>query len=348
MPSITPLPGTCAPDAVDAWHATVVRAHRHDLPGVPEPHRAETAARMRVPAPRSEQVLLRSAAPAFAGVAAVRLFTDPANREVARLCRLTVDPEHRRRGHGVALLAAVRATCEAAGRRTVTALVDADGPGAAFGRAHGFHLALPLTGYVLDLPDVVPPADAAAPGAGPDQAAELPPGHTLTTWDGPVPPRHAAAFAEVRRAMAQAPTGRRAERPPDWDVAAVRELATVCRRRGQSLRTVAIIAPDGAVAAYTEVVLPTSDAPRARQSDTGVAPAHRGRGLGRAVQWHMVRLLRAHHPELRQLVAVVADENAPARAVAAALGYRVERRLGLFEARVEDLPAAPGTAGRAG
>ncbi|MFF4404022.1 GNAT family N-acetyltransferase [Streptomyces sp. NPDC001262] len=68
--------------------------------------------------------------------------------------------------------------------------------------------------------------------------------------------------------------------------------------------------------------------------DTVVAPAHRGRGLGRAVRLRMVRLLAEQGLPVREIVTTVADDNGPMRAVNKLLGYRPERSVGLFRLRL--------------
>ncbi|MEU9007984.1 GNAT family N-acetyltransferase, partial [Streptomyces sp. NPDC048551] len=101
--------------------------------------------------------------------------------------------------------------------------------------------------------------------------------------------------------------------------------------RGGELTTVAALTPAGEVAAYTVLVLPDPQGPRALQYDTVVVPGHRGRGLGRAVKLRMLERAAARHPGLRRIGTTVADDNGPMRAVNEALGYRRERGAGLFQ-----------------
>lgn len=104
--------------------------------------------------------------------------------------------------------------------------------------------------------------------------------------------------------------------------------------RGGELTTVAAVTPAGEVAAYTVLVLPDPAGRGAHQYDTVVVPAHRGRGLGRAVKRAMLADARSRYPALREIETTVADENTPMRGVNAALGYRRERAQGVFRLKL--------------
>ncbi|QIY57297.1 hypothetical protein HEP86_25705 [Streptomyces sp. RPA4-5] len=63
-------------------------------------------------------------------------------------------------------------------------------------------------------------------------------------------------------------------------------------------------------------------------------PAPEGATGYRAVKLRMLEYLRAQRPGVREIETTVADENTPMRAVNAALGYRAERNLGLYQVRL--------------
>ncbi|MGY4971455.1 GNAT family N-acetyltransferase [Streptomyces nigrescens] len=313
----------------DAWFAVLTAAHAHDRPGGPAPERAAETGRLRIPGLHSRAVPVTLPAPdgatGYAGVALLRLHDTAENAGTAFLDTLTVHPAHRGRGAGRALWDMVRARLAAEGRSSVSALVGKGGAGERFAVAQGAECALPLVASVQEV------RTAPAPAVG----VPLPAGYRFATWSGVVPDAHAAAHARAHDAMEDAPTGDLDEQHDPWDAERIRAAARVILDRGGVLLTVAALAEaDGAVAGYTELVLPTPASVRALQYDTVVVPAHRGHGLGRAVKLRMLEYLRDGRPGVREIVTTVADENAPMRAVNEALGYRAESSLGLYQVRL--------------
>ncbi|MCB5169780.1 GNAT family N-acetyltransferase [Streptomyces bambusae] len=348
LPKITTLDAPPSAADVDAWLAVLAGAHAHDLPGVPGPGRTETAGRLGTPPVRGRAVcfaglaggeagrdaaagVAAEAAPAggtggagaaagagFDGIAALLLYNDPGNAHAAFVDVLAVHPRARRRGLGTALWEQVRAELAAAGRTTVSTVVDLGGPGEAFARSLGFENVLPMAWYVQDT-------------SGPVAAAGLPEGYRFVEWPGIVPDEHADAAAAAHRAMEDAPGGDLDEQPPLWDAERLRAAQRLVLARGGRMLTTAAVTPAGEVAAYTELVLPDPAGERALQYDTVVVPRHRGRGLGRAVKLRMLAGLRDQYPHVRQIATTVADENTPMRTVNEQLGYRRERACGYFQ-----------------
>lgn len=313
----------------DAWFAVLAAARAHDRPGGPALERAAEAGRLRIPSLHSRAVPVALPAPGgatgYAGVALLRLHDTAENAGNAFLDTLTVHPARRGRGVGRALWETVRGRLAAEGRTSVSTLVERGGAGERFAVARGAECALPLVAYVQDV------RTAPTPATG----VPLPPGYRFATWSGVVPDEHAAAHARAHDAMQDAPTGDLDDQHDPWDTERIRAAAQVVLDRGGVLLTVAVLAEaDGAVAGYTEIVLPTPDSVQAVQYDTVVVPAHRGRGLGRAVKLRMLEYLRAQRPDVREIETTVADENTPMRAVNTALGYRAERTLGLYQVRL--------------
>ncbi|WP_435602432.1 GNAT family N-acetyltransferase [Streptomyces sp. bgisy130] len=317
----------------DAWFAVLAAARAHDRPGGPPLERAAEAGRLRIPALHSRAVPVTLPAPGgatgYAGVALLRLHDTEENAANAFLDTLTVHPAHRGRGVGRALWDAARARLAAEGRSSVSTLVERGGAGERFAVGRGAECALPMVEYVQEV------AAASAPAASAPAVPAPPDGYRFAAWSGVVPDAHAAAHARAHDAMQDAPAGDLDEQHDPWDPERIRAAARVVLDRGGVLLTVAALAePDGAVAGYTELVLPTPASVRALQYDTVVVPAHRGRGLGRAVKLRMLEFLRAQWPDVREIMTTVADENAPMRAVNAALGYRAEQALGFYQVRL--------------
>ncbi|MEU3186936.1 GNAT family N-acetyltransferase [Streptomyces sp. NPDC006923] len=318
----------------DAWHAVVVAAHVLDLPAsVPEPSRAETAGRLRLPPVSGRNVHLAAAAEdgSYEGVASLLLFSDEANRHTAVLESLVVRPDARRHGVGAALWGAIRAELAAAGRTSVSAMLELGGAGQAFVDSLGFTNVLALGWYVQRVRRAV----AEIP------EATLPEGLRFADWQGVVPDRWAEAFARAHDAVRDAPDGAMGERAPDWDVGRARAAARLIEDRGGAILTSAVLdTTDGdAVVAYTEVVLRDPGDTRALQYDTVVVPAYRGQGLGRAVKRRLLGRLHELLPGVREISTTVADDNTSMRAVNEALGYRRERSAGIFRVKLQDLPA---------
>ncbi|WP_328547912.1 GNAT family N-acetyltransferase [Streptomyces platensis] len=313
----------------DAWFAVLAAARAHDRPDGPALERAAETGRLRIPSLHSRAVPVTLPAPegatGYAGVALLRLHDTEENAGNAFLDTLTVHPARRGRGVGRALWETVCGRLAAEGRTSVSALVERGGAGERFAVARGAECALPLVAYVQDV------RTAPLPATG----VPLPAGYRFATWSGVVPDAHAAAHARAHDAMEDAPTGDLDEQHDPWDAERIRAAARVVLDRGGVLLTVAVLAEaDGAVAGYTELMLPTPDSVQAVQYDTVVVPAHRGRGLGRAVKLRMLEYLRAQWPDVQEIETTVADENTPMRAVNAALGYRAERNLGLYQVRL--------------
>ncbi|MFF5564355.1 GNAT family N-acetyltransferase [Streptomyces sp. NPDC012623] len=312
-----------------AWHTVVVAAHDRDLPAsVPEPSTTETAGKLRVPPVGGRSTHLAMTAPdgAYEGVASLLLFTEPENRHTAFLNTLVVRPDARRHGVGAALWAAVRAELAAAGRGSVSTVLEVGGAGEAFVDSLGFTNVLPLGWYVQRVQrtreEIPPPV--------------LPAGLRFADWTGVVPDAYAASFAVAHDAMRDAPAGGTDEQVRRWDAERVRAAARVIEERGGAVHTSAVLDTErgDAVVAYTEVVLADPADTRALQYDTVVVPDGRGRGLGRAVKRHLLDTLGELRPGVREITTTVADENTGMLAVNASLGYRRERSAGIFRTKL--------------
>ncbi|KOY57872.1 GNAT family N-acetyltransferase [Streptomyces sp. XY332] len=310
---------------VDAWASVLTAAHAADLPGVPVPTRVEIAGRLRVAPTTGRHVHFA----ADEGVASLLLFTDPGNAHTASLDVLQVRPDARRRGIGTALWHRVREELLAQGRTSVSTMADLGGAGQAFAESLGFENVLPLAWYVQDVRDV---RDVATGTAGAEHG--LPAGYELLCWEGLVPQAWVAAAALAHGSMEDAPTGDMDEQTPAWTPQRLHTVQRLVLDRGGRMLMAAAVTPAGEVAAYTSLVLPDPAAPRALQYDTVVVPAHRGRGLGRAVKLRMLGEATARFPALREIATSVADENTPMRTVNAALGYRRERGAGIFQIKL--------------
>ena len=124
-----------------------------------------------------------------------------------------------------------------------------------------------------------------------------------------------------------------------WDARRVREMAEAVAGRGDDLYTVAALS-GGAIAGFTEVVVPCGCTGRAAQYDTAVVPEHRGRRLGIWVKAAMLDWLAEARPGVREIETENAGDNAHMLAVNEELGFRAERESMEYQAAVTALPSA--------
>ncbi len=248
------------------------------------------------------------------GTAFLDLSTQAGRDHLAELS-LDVHPVERRRHVGTQLLDAALTAARDHGRRRLVAHADSGSSGDAFLPARGFRAVLTLEYSRLHLPGVDTTALAAI--------AEAPhPGYRLISWAGTVPDHLAATFAASRRAMDDMPVQDADLGTATWDVDRVRAVAEAVDRRGDHLHTVAAVdTRSGAVAGFTELVVPGGGAGEGQHYGTAVLPEHRGRGLGRWMKAESVRRARERYPDLIALLTDTADTNTPMRRINTALGY---------------------------
>ncbi|WP_217182913.1 GNAT family N-acetyltransferase [Streptomyces sp. AC495_CC817] len=259
------------------------------------------------------------------------------NRHAAHLS-ITVPPEHRRRGHGAAALAFLEQEAREAARTTAQGSTSwpyelgADGatsPGREFARRHGYALALGDVQNRLDLPldpgllDRIA-AETAAPTAG----------YELRSWVGPIPDEVVEQWTILDATLeTEAPSGDLDIEAQTPDVASIRESEELlASQRRTSFGTIAL-APDGAAAAYTQLVVSADDG-NAYQWGTLVRAADRGHRLGLAVKAANLRMLQHESPETRSVYTYNAESNAHMLAVNTLLGFRPSERMGELQRRL--------------
>lgn len=228
---------------------------------------------------------------------------------------VVVLPEHRRRGHGSAVLARLDEVARAAGRRTLFAEVrwdvDQEGSGhTAFADAMGFRRDLVDAHRVLSLPADLP---AAPPRDG----------YTLVSWRGPCPEEWIDQYAHLLTLIVQeAPSGDYPLENEFFDRARIRSDEQLLVEQGRVMQVVAAVSPEGVLAGHTQLVFSETDAQDAYQWDTLVLREHRGHGLGLTLKVHAM-LEAADLLESRRYVHTFnAASNGPMMAVNEKMGYR--------------------------
>ncbi|WP_132157724.1 GNAT family N-acetyltransferase [Kribbella antiqua] len=249
------------------------------------------------------------------GSAFLRLNSRPTQAHLAEL-ELNVHPAERRRGIGSRLLDAVVGAAREHDVRTLLADVRVDSPGDHFLHHHGFAIGLSLVFARHRLADVV--LDSVV---GPE-------GYRLESWVGVVPDELAQTFTDARAGMDDAPQGDIAYGEDVWDVERTRNAAQVIEQRGEVLCTVAAVhEASGAIAGFTELVVPGDGKGDAQHYGTAVLPAHRRRGLALWMKSEQIRQTRQRFPDLDGLLTDTVDTNAPMQRVNAHLGYQPTHRL---------------------
>ena len=244
---------------------------------------------------------------------------EPANRTLGSFY-LDVRPEARRRHLGLALLAPVVEVARAHGRTLLDAFTIPTVPaGTAFLEAIGGRHA--FTGQInaLDIDTL----DLDLLHGWVDRAKERASEYHLDSWAAPTPAALVDPFVAAQDIMNTAP---REEFEAEDDVFTAEQLhaweSALAARAWDQWRIAAVHTPSGAIAGYTELSLPRHWPTRAYQSDTGVHPDHRDKGLGRWLKAAMLLRLIDDRPDVRRITTHNAGSNAPMLNINHALGFR--------------------------
>jgi GNAT superfamily N-acetyltransferase len=250
--------------------------------------------------------------------------------------RIYTRPEHRRRGHGSAMLAHLEEVARANGRLLLDTEADwlysqpGDGSGVEvvqFLLRRGFRLGLGDVHRVLDLPVDVGLLDALAAEAAPHH-----PAYTLRTWVGPVPEDIVQSFAElVATLVVEAPTGDLEREPESADVGALRRSEELLEKQGRTTYNAAALNVAGEVVAYSNLATVVHDRDNAYQWGTLVRRSDRGHRLGMAVKAATLRRLHEDGVLPRRLHTWNAEVNSHMIGINERLGFRPVERSGEFQ-----------------
>lgn len=244
-------------------------------------------------------------------------------------------PDHRRRGHGSAMLEHLTRTAREAGRTTLSAEAavpltgPADGAGhphADFLTGHGFGFDIGDVVRVLDLPPDEPRVRRLAEEAAPHHE-----GYTLRHFRGPVPEDILVPFGDLAGSlMSQAPSGELGRDVEVLDEERIRADERVLAASGRTKYTTVAVAADGDVVAYSELVVPQHDPEHVYQWGTLVQPEHRGHRLGMATKVHNLLWMHEQEPGRTSVVTWNAEVNSLMIGVNEALGFRPVERIAEF------------------
>lgn len=250
---------------------------------------------------------------------------------------LAVHPERRREGIGSALLDDALESARSAGRTVVQADTEwsdgsRDESGESFAAPRGFVDAQTVVRSAMPLPAHAELLRAYAGGDGVEDAAAF---TVETAWD--LPPQEWLADLAVleQRMSTDAPLGETSFEEEAWDEARVERdylWATEAGRR--SLTAVARDGSTGGLVAFTVLQVTQHDPTLAYQQDTLVLREARGHRLGLRVKAAAALELQESLPQVTRVRTWNADDNTHMLAVNAALGYRPEGYLRVWERRL--------------
>lgn len=248
---------------------------------------------------------------------------------------VVVDPAHRRRGVGSALLAAVLDEARRDGRRSfegwswvdpdpsgpdllraiTRGVVAADDPAAAFLLPRGFRLNQVERVSRMELPSQEVLEQGVAPVAE---------GYRIETWTGRTPDNWVPDLGGLLTAMStDVPHGEAEWDPEVFDAARVasNDDGIEAAQRDQFV-TAMLHEASRRLVGFTRVIVDRSNPRVAHQWETLVIASHRGHGLGLAMKTHSHANLRRHWPGVGSIDTGNAEENGPMLAINEALGFR--------------------------
>jgi len=299
-----------------AWHRLGVDFWREEMPEVDPIGEMEARADLESDVTMGRHALLAMEDGEVVGAVAYEL-PQLEDLDVAWV-NVLVDPRHRRRGYGKALLSALADAVAAEGRSRMVGDARVGGPGEGFAAAVGARVTQTDVGSVLDVSTT--DARALTELARPDAAYEI------VQWRDRCPDELVDRFAVARTAMNDAPQGDEPHDDWGWDATRVRALEE--RRVRWQVRTytaVAVHVDSGEVGGFTDLLVvdrPTT----AAQEDTGVLAAHRGHGLGLSIKAANLLTLLEREPQITKVMTWNAEGNRHMRAVNERLGFRVANK----------------------
>ncbi|ANZ38274.1 hypothetical protein BBK82_21610 [Lentzea guizhouensis] len=302
-------------DDLDGYVALRVATQPVDDPTAPVPDRERIARGLRNPRVEHGEVIHRIAVRNGVVVAAASVALLPAENSRIAAGEVEVHPDHRRQGIGTEVLEALLTELRGRGRETFENLwVTRGSAGERWAVARGFTVGAHRLWQKLTIADVDPAVwDVPAPD-----------GYRVQQWINATPEHLLASVAATRQSIVDAPAEGIVSVSPAWTPEQVRAKESLARQAGVEQRIVTAV-HGGEVVALTELSLYPSNVTSAWQEDTVVAPAHRGRGLGRLVKAHMLRWLLADRPALEFIETQTNGDNVHM--------IRVNHRLGFVDAR---------------
>lgn len=236
---------------------------------------------------------------------------------------IQVHPDHRRRGHGSAILAHLEERARELGRTSAGMAGWESDMTRGFADRHGYdlkHQAINRRQYLaeVDRAELARRHEAALPHAA---------DYEIERWPVPAPRDRLDDLATMTAAINDAPTGDLEIDDEVFDADRIEAYETSCLGRGERLyRLVARRRDSGELAGQTVVAVEVERPTIGHQHDTSVVRAHRGHRLGLVLKAEMLRWLDEEEPQLEEIDTWNAEENSQMIGVNELLGYRVMGR----------------------
>jgi len=303
------------------WWTTTKAAREERVLDPTPPFESEWAG-LRVPSPHGETVAMG----AFSGpdlVGTAKVWLPRADNTHMLWGAVTVPAEHRRRGIGSALLAAVEELGRDEARRTfmfdVATRAGEENDGSRFAARHGYQVANREQTKGIELAEWAPqwgPLDAEVAARVGDYRIEV--------VHGRMPDEYAESYCTaLGQFVGMIPLGELELEQLVWSTERLRRDEERRGEVGEDRIDALAVAPDGTVAGLSNVEIHVADPSRAHVGITMVLPGHRGHALGLAAKLASHRALLAAYPSCRLVVTGNANTNQHMNAINERLGYRV-------------------------
>ncbi len=327
------------PDAMAAWHATYLASNVHQREHATPWQLEEIRAQLRAEDNPGSRALAWSGRVDGQVLVVGALDLPLMDNLTQAYVEVNTLPSQRNRGLGSAMLEHLIGEAERHGRTVLNteAAYPYDGPADGAGHAYadflthrGFTFGLGDVQRVLDLP-----ADERMLQGLVDEATPYHPGYQIRQFTGPVPDDILDSFGRlIGSLMTEAPTGELEVEGEVFDADRIRADEKVFEESGRTKYTTVAIAPDGTVAAYSELVVPRYDPGRVFQWGTLAHPEHRGHRLGLATKARNLLWLQRERDDLRVLTTYNAEVNSHMIGVNERMGFRPVERLGEFQRKL--------------
>ncbi|MEO7351801.1 MAG: GNAT family N-acetyltransferase [Marmoricola sp.] len=240
------------------------------------------------------------------------------NRDLAWM-NLIVHPDHRRHGHGTALLEHLTGIARTAGCTKIGASGWETSASVPFAARHGLVRASQEVYRVVNLPDLPTGfADSAYAEALPHAAD-----YELIRIEGRAPHDMLPAIAQLTAAINDAPVDDLDIEDEVFPVERIQDYEDATLGSGHRMRRVLARHRDtGELAGHTIATVDLEDPRVAHQHDTSVVRAHRGHRLGLLVKAEMLRFLGETEPQVVSIDTWNAESNDHMISVNERLGYR--------------------------